>query len=434
MSSSENNRQIQIRLVTRDENLKVPESAFYVPVSLKRYGLSEIVNQLLDRDDSERPIPFDFLIDGELLRISLDDYLTSKGLSTETSLTLEYTRSILPPSFLASFAHEDWVSAVEVSRGKSPSIASGSYDGIVRLWNKSGEVTDQLVGHNAAVKAVSWVNGENRLVSAGADRNLCLWKIDDKKNTINALLTGHTASVDDVAVRGDQIVSASADKTLKLWSSDYKKLPQLSEEDLENNKNTASKKRRKLASAQLPSARKRTALDTLTGHTAPVTSVTFHSQDDHVIYSASQDHTVRTWDLTTGSQVQSRATSFPILSITTLSEKGLIAVGSSARHITLIDPRDKYSTQSNQLYGHSNFVVSLTSSPENSYMLLSGSHDGTCRIWDIRANKSIYSIARESGEKPTSVYDVDWESNVGIVSVGKDKKLQINEAGFSKAT
>lgn len=425
-------RQIQVHLVTRDEELKVPESAFYVPVTLRRYGLSEIVNQLLDRGDEAKPIPFDFLIDGELLKRDLDDYLTSKGLSTETTLTIEYTRSILPPSFLASFAHEDWVSAVEVSRGPSNPIASGSYDGIVRLWNKSGEVTDQLVGHNGAVKAVGWIDGQKRLVSAGADRNLCLWKTDDKKNTINALLTGHTASVDDVTVRGSNIVSASADKTLKVWSSDYKKLPEVGEED--ELRSTASKKRRKLASAQLPAARKRTALATLSGHSSPVTGVHFHPEDDNVVYSCSEDHTVRTWDLTTGAQVQSRATTFPLLSITTLNEKGLIAVGSSARHITLIDPRDKYTNQSTQLFGHSNFVVALAPSPENSYMLLSGSHDGTSRIWDIRANKSIYSISRNSGETPTSVYDVDWQSDVGVVSVGKDKKLQINEAGFAKAS
>ena len=35
-------------------------------------------------------MPFDFLIDGELLRSSLEDYLTKRGLSSETLLDVEY--------------------------------------------------------------------------------------------------------------------------------------------------------------------------------------------------------------------------------------------------------------------------------------------------------------------------------------------------------
>jgi ribosome biogenesis protein YTM1 len=438
MPESTDTRQVRIRLVTREETLQVPDAPLFVPVSLKRYGLSEVVNQLLE---AESPIPFDFLIDGKLLRSSLDSYLTSQALSSETTLTLEYARSILPPSFLASFAHQDWVSAVHISRYSNSEIATGSYDGIVRVWNQSGSVTHQLVGHNAAVKAVKWT-GRHRLVTGGSDRIVCLWKVsgsDDmdvdveensKKGSILAILQGHTGSVDDIAYNKttDQIVSASADTTLKLWSSNYKDLP--TADEVEKSTSTASQKRRKLAAAAQAAARTRGPLSTLSGHGSPITGVEFHPSDNCVVYSVSQDHTIRTWDLSTSSLVDTKTTSFPLLSITSLPHTGLLACGSSARHITLVDPRTTTTTSQAQLIGHTNFVVSLVPSPDNHYMFVSGSHDGTCRIWDIRAQKSVYVITRESGESPTAVYGVDWYSNVGIASAGQDKKLQINSAGF----
>lgn len=426
-------RQVKIKLVTRETDLVVPNAPLFVPVSLKRYGLSEVVNQLLEL---EKSIPFDFLIDGQLLRSSLDSYLTVHGLSSETTLTLEYARSILPPSFLSSFAHQDWVSSVHISR-LSPFVATGSYDGIARLWDLSGKVTHQLVGHNAAVKTVQWTD-EGRLVTGSSDRNLCLWRLkegeenpQDVEVSALAVLQGHTGSVDDVACRGTSIVSGSADTTVKLWSTNYKELPAPSTAN--DSGSTASQKRRKLAEKNLASARVRGPLGSLTGHTSPVTGVVFHASDSQVAYSVSQDHTIRTWDLATQTLIDTRTTSFPLLSITTLAQAGLIACGSSARHITLHDPRTTTSTTQAQLIGHTNFVVSLAPSPDNQYMFASGSHDGTTKIWDIRAQKSIYTITRESGESPTAVYGVDWHTSIGITSVGQDKKLQINSGGFSSA-
>src|SRR5690348_12572979 len=115
--SSVDTRQVRIELVTRDESLKVPIPSLLVPVTLKRYGLSEIVNQVLQSQNVlEKTIPFDFLVNNQLLRSSLNDFLTSQGLSSESVVTIEYTRSILPPTFLASFNHDDWVSSVDICR------------------------------------------------------------------------------------------------------------------------------------------------------------------------------------------------------------------------------------------------------------------------------------------------------------------------------
>lgn len=473
MSKSES-QQLRVRLVTRDTDYAVSDAPILVPVALKRYGLSEVVNQLLqqqreadeENDEEYKHVPFEFLVDGELLRSSLDDTLTAKGLSTEAVLTLEYTRAVLPPSYLASYSHPDWVAAVDIFQPENADrrygkanpqdqgvaidapIATGSYDGVVRLWSRAGRVSHQLLAHNAAVKAVKWT-AQDRLVSASADRTLCLWKTTlpdaeellgaDEEPTLNAnssivaLLRGHTAAVNNVAVNHlGNIVSASADGTLRVWNTNYKSLPQY--EAPVASTSTATQKRRRIAAAALPAARTRTSAATLSGHSSAVEAVVFHARDAQTVHSVGQDHTIRTWDLAAGAQIDVRTTQFPLLAISTLSELGLLACGSSARHITLHDPRAGASATLTQatLVGHTNFVVDLAPSPVSPYMLASASHDGTARVWDVRAQKCLYVLPRQSGQKGpggvAAVFGVDWDKDVGIVSCGKDKQLQINSS------
>ncbi|ONH65766.1 Ribosome biogenesis protein YTM1 [Cyberlindnera fabianii] len=428
--------QIKIRFITRDEDesLHVEDKPLYVPISLKRYGLSEIVNHLLE---TESPVPFDFLINGTLLRTSIEEYLTTQGLSSEAFLTVEYTRAVLPPSYLASFNNEDWVSSLDIGYGR---ILSGSYDGIVRTWDMSGKVQKQYAGHSGAIKAVAWVS-ETRVVSAGNDRQVRLWKahaVDDvsldqadddepEAGKTLAILEGHKAPISALAVNDNRILSAGYDNAIGFWSTNYKEM--VSIDPLEDSQNkvtsTAAKKRRKLA-LQDASVRRRAPLAFMEGHSQPVEAVMFDAHDNTVAYSASQDHTIKTWDLVTSRAVDTRTTGFSLLSMVQLPKLNLIACGSSARHITLHDPRaDAATITQSQLVGHTNFVVSLAASPDSEYMFASGSHDGTVKVWDVRAQKALYTITRESGEKKSKVFAVKWGQE-GIVTGGEDKKIQIN--------
>ncbi|SMN20547.1 similar to Saccharomyces cerevisiae YOR272W YTM1 Constituent of 66S pre-ribosomal particles [Maudiozyma saulgeensis] len=458
---SDDKSQVKIRFFTRekDESLQVQDTPMYVPIQLKRYGLSEIVNHLLSGERSDEDVattPFDFLIDGQLLRSSLDDYLVKNGLSSEVALDIEYTRAVLPPSYLSSFSNEDWISSIDVTSGvevPQRSIITGSYDGIVRTWNLSGQVEKMYSGHSAPIRAVKFVSN-TRIVSAGNDRTLRIWKTKNSPvGSINggedaddelsveegktlAILEGHSAPVVslDVSTETSRIISASYDKSIGLWSTDYKAMNAVDPmEELNkstNNKvSTAAKKRRKLALKD-GSIRRRAPLSLLESHTAPVEQAIFDLNDNTVGYSVSQDHTIKTWDLVTARCVDTKTTSYSLLSIAQLSSLGLLACGSSARHITLHDPRADSSSSKitqQQLIGHKNFVVSLDTCPENEYMLCSGSHDGTVKVWDVRATAPMYTITRENGETKDKVFAVKWAEKVGIISGGEDKKVQINK-------
>ncbi|KAI3402657.1 YTM1 [Candida oxycetoniae] len=478
---SEDKNQIKIKFITNEpEELKVEETPLYVPISLKRYGLSEVVNHLLGNDKQEeerereaeenkRHVPFNFLINGELLRTSIDQYLVRNGLSSEAFLTIEYTRAILPPSFQASFQGDDWISSIDsINRTSpcvtssqlnisSPKILSGSYDGIVRTYNLSGKVEKQYVGHSAPVKCVKWIS-PTRIVSAGNDRQVRLWKTtyegvtdqngegaagfeqeedgeeeEAEEGRTLAILEGHKAPVVDLAVNHEtkRILSAGYDLDIGFWSTNYKEMTKIEVPQYDSNVvSTSSKKRRKLA-LQDSTIRRRSPLSFLKGHTEPVEGVIFDAFDSTVGYSVSQDNTIKTWDLVTTKCVDTRTTGFALLSILQLPSVNLIATGSSARHINLHDPRmsavNNTDVINSKLVGHTNFVVGLAASPHNANIFASSSHDGTVKVWDVRADKSLYTITREDGSNDSKIFDVCWDNEIGIISGGEDKKLQINK-------
>lgn len=414
------------------------------------------MNSLLRPDQS--PIPFDVLINGQFLRTTIDEYLTNNGVSAETTLDVEYTRALVPPLNVSSFEHDDWVSAVDVLSGGSVQsgqerILSASYDGLVRVWDLSGDVlaTSQAPnngGRITSLKTARWIS-DKKIVAAGLDNTVRVYKYDEDTRTISTGLElfSHRWGVEDLAVhaQSNRILSASSDTTISLFSANGKENP-VAPANLLPTSTAAANKRQKLSKPErtVPA---RGALSKLSGHTSPVSSVIFKPDDATVAYSASHDHTLKTWDLTTSTCVDTRTTGHSLLSLTALPKLNLLATGTSARHITLIDPRVSATQISVMtLRGHKNAVVSLDVDPNNENSLLSGSHDGTAQIWDVRSvrpsevqgegqiGESIYTINRDSaGGKPVhshgegvKVFGVRWDKEVGILSAGEDKRVQIN--------
>lgn len=420
------------------------------------------------------PIPFDFLINGSFLRTSLEEYLKANGLSSESTVTLQYVRSLIPPVFQASFEHDDWVSDVDVLSATSRAgiwsgdkfangqdrILSASYDGLLRIWNDSGNilatsVAGSLGGHSASVKAAKFVSS-SQIASAGLDRTIRIWKYTEADDRLSGTLKpslelyGHKAGVESLDVHGPtgRVLSAASDGSVGLWTTSKSSAP-AAPSDLLPGATASGAKKRKITSA----APQRGALSLMQPHATAASAALFDPADSTVAYSASQDHTIRTIDLTTAKVESVITTAHPLLSLCTIRRGGgvLLAAGTSARHITLADPRvNAAATAVMTLRGHRNMVSCLAAAPDSDYGLASGSHDGTVRVWDLRSaragtkaegggsvSESVYVIERESlrekgrakSDVPgrgAKVFGVAWDRRWGIVSAGEDKMVQVN--------
>ncbi|GAP84195.2 putative ribosome biogenesis protein ytm1 protein [Rosellinia necatrix] len=431
--------------------------------------------------DTPSPIPFDFLINGEFLRTSLQEYLETNGRNAEETLTVQYVRSLIPPVYQASFEHDDWISAIDVLSATSRAgvwsadklapnqdrIVSAAYDGVLQIWDPSGKAMarSSAGGHTASAKAVKFLSS-TQVASAGLDRTVRIWKYAESDGGLQGTLRpglelyGHKASVDALDVHGPtgRVLSASADGAVGLWTTSKSSAP-AAPASLLPGAGGSEAKRRKLSGAS--AAPQRGPLSMMAIHNnSPVTAVCFDPADASVAYSASQDHTIRTIDLTTSKVENVITTSHPLLALTPLrrqpgaaSASVLLAAATTARHITLVDPRvSAAATSVLTLRGHKNMVSSVAAGPDNDYSLVSGSYDGTCRVWDLRSARAgtkaegggsvsepVYVIERESlkaskqrraaGDVPgrgAKVFGVVWDKTFGIVSAGEDKMVQIN--------
>lgn len=412
--------------------------------------------------DLQTPVPFDFLIHGSFLRTTLEEYLTSHGLSSETTVELQYVRSLIPPLYEASFEHDDWVSSVDVLSNTSPAgtwansaitseqerILSGSYDGLLRIWNKSGQMVStgppaSAGGHTAAIKCTKWIS-PTQVASAGMDRTIRVWKYNEREDRMSADLKptlelyGHEKPIYSIAVHGpsNRVLSASGDGKIGIWSTEAASMPVAPATLLPS---ALSTKRRKTGTST--STPQRGPLSLIHAHALPVSAVIFNPLDPTVAYTASEDHTVKTFDLTTSALVDTRTTLHALKSLSALPglSSQLLAAGTTARHITLLDPRvQAKNTHVMTLRGHKNVVTAIRPDPESNYGLVSASADGTCRVWDLRSTRHgtkeeggvvgepVYVIERQE-EKGSQVFDVCWDGGVGIVSAGEDKMVQINQ-------
>ncbi|CAG8525155.1 39128_t:CDS:2 [Gigaspora margarita] len=352
----EEENQIQVRFVTQQKEFAVTDSAILVPTKLRRYGLSEIINHLLG-------------FDNQFLRTSLEEYLQTKELSTENILIIEYVESMLPPTSLSTFQHDDWISAV---KGYNKSLfLTGSYDNHVRIFNTSGECLQTLLGHIAPIKSVEWVS------------------LKDGQYTPLYDCKGHKESVECISVNSSctEFVSVSLDSSILLWTTTQPE----------------------------------------TSHVGPISSVMFDKNDSNKMYSGGWDHSIRVWDVETRTNIDTKICDKTVLGIA--CSDNLIASGHSDKLVRIWDPRAEDTAMVKlTLSSHKNWVSCVSWSPKSQFMLASGSYDGTVKIWDIRSRTPLYTIQNSNSQEKNSLmkklFCIDWDLDM-ILSGGEDNQLHL---------
>eukprot|EP01084_Bolivina_argentea_P194937 334543_1 len=118
--------------------------------------------------------------------------------------------------------HNHFISDIDIS-ADSNYILSGSWDGLLRLWNmKTGQTVRKFVGHKKDVLAVQFSCDNRRIISSGMDKMIFLWNtIGEIKQQIP---TAHRNWITCIAFSANTavniFVSASYDKIIKVWEYD----------------------------------------------------------------------------------------------------------------------------------------------------------------------------------------------------------------------
>jgi WD40 repeat protein len=260
-------------------------------------------------------------------------------------------------------------------------LASGSYDSTVRLWDAgSGDQRACFSGHEDAVWSVAWSPDGRTLASGSYDKTVRLW--DATSGDQRDCLSGHEAAVWNVAWSPDGgiLASGSRDHTVQLWDA-------------------ASRDQR---------AR-------LSGHEYEVNSLAW-SPDGRTLASASTDKTVRLWDAASGTQRACLSGhEYTVYSVTWSPDGRTLASGSYDKTVRLWDAAA--GDQRACLSGHEDWVNSVAWSPDGG-TLASASHDKTVRLWDAASGAQRACL---SGHEKV-VWSVAWSPDGGTLASGSDDK------------
>lgn len=224
--------------------------------------------------------------------------------------------------------HTNWIWSIAFDPS-GQLLASGSGDQTVKLWNvETGECLQTLIGHTNWIWSIAFRADGLLLASGSDDYTTRLWDLRSGE-CVNTLEGEHGVWSIAFHPSGNQIASAS-DRFVLLWN-------------LQTN-----------------------SRQTLIGHTGQVWTVAY-SLDGQMLFSGSDDGTIRQWDVASGECV-------------------------------------------NTLSGHRDLVRSIALSPDGK-LLASGSQDETLKLWELETNQCIQTL---SGDRPYEQMDITGATGLTI--------------------
>jgi WD40 repeat protein len=276
-----------------------------------------------------------FSTDGECVL----SWMTDGSMKVQEVKSGEIRRSI-------STNHEGQISIGQIA-SDDKTIASGSDDGTIKLWDVgSGAHKATLRGQSAVRDCVFSEDGKT-LVSCPEDgSSIELW--DTSSCTIRHTLIGHTGDTNSCNLSpGDTMVlSGSQDKTLKIWS-------------IASGKNLA----------------------TCVGHKAEVNDCCFSPNGESVL-SCSSDGTLKLWNTITGDLIQTlEGHSGEVLRVWfSPRDASTIVSGCSDGMVCIWNKGPTRQWQCRVLDMHSASVESLCVAADGSRLLV-GYFDGSMKMW-----------------------------------------------------
>ncbi|KAH7103739.1 WD40 repeat-like protein [Auriculariales sp. MPI-PUGE-AT-0066] len=400
----------------------IPTQPYMLPSSWRRFQLSQLINRVLSLP---QPVPFDFLVRGELLRGSLAEWCAERGIGEEETLEIEYFEATVPPQRAATLPHDDWVASIDCRQPDR--FVTASYDGAVRVFSSSQAVLHTIESPAPILSAV--FAGPELLVSGGHDRHGLLTRLTDDGAETYASLVLHTAPISSVcaSTSGDCVITASWDGLLGVWDTTAPDSDEVPLDVLEERERGKKRRRVNGAGAGVDDRPKRKApLEVLKGHTARVSQAVISGQGE--VYSAGFDSTIRVWDAAAGVCTRTIASSEKPFTSLVLPAPHTVVASSTDRTLSMVDLRANSSAPTPG-FAHPVLPTVLTAHPTDGVRVASGATDGVVRVWDVRSTKEAVSSftawnADNGKTKGGKVLGLSWGPS-GILGVAGEGGLEI---------
>lgn len=131
----------------------------------------------------------------------------------------------------------------------------------------------------------------------------------------------------------------------------------------------------------------------LNGHRGAILDLQW-SRDSEILYSASADMHLASWDLTSGTRIRRYVGHEEIINTVGISRRGeeLLVSGSDDSTIGIWDPRSKNAVD----YIQTEFPITAVAVSEAGNEIYAGGIDNDIRVWDLRKKAVIYSMLGHS--------------------------------------
>ncbi|MCH9655280.1 MAG: hypothetical protein K0U86_24315 [Planctomycetes bacterium] len=312
-----------------------------------------------------------------------------------------YSTALSPWARYAAVGRANRIAVYDLASGTE--VAKLNDPALVKLQKEGKPFYPQGAAHRDFVHSLAF-NPEGTLLASGGYRVVKLWK-----KSLGSVVKkmDFPAAVTSLTLNADRSVLAvvTADNGASLW--------------------------------KLPAGQK---LVDLKGHTGVIKGLAF-TPDRTKVVTSSADQSLRVWNAADGKQISTMKTP-AVINALTVSKDGTQVVAGGANNIIYVWPITIPAPKAGEkapaipaalveLKGHAKPVTSVKLVLPAGTQLVSGSEDGTVRVWDLKGKKQIRSINHAA---PVTAVDIspDAKTLVSVSVNGTGKIWQLSNGKMLK--